>query len=391
MHEFRLPDIGEGISEAELLEWLVNIGDEVSEGDDIAMISTDKVNVDIPSPRNGIVASLPWEPGDIISVGDVFMVIDDGSDATSSNDNPPPDTDSAADRPASESSTPARKVKAGPAVRRYAHDKGVDIAAVTPSGKGGQVTRGDIDAFLAGTDQVENADGPARMKLVAARLFTARRLAESAHTLATTTTSFEVPAKALREVSNELSKEGEQRSIKVTPLAVIAKCTAHALADHPNFNATIDEDDNALLVHRSVNLGIAVDTRDAGLMVPVVRDIDRKDIFSIASDIAKISAKARSGQASVEDMQGSSFTVSSTGGLEKAAILGTTPVVNIPNVATLWVSRIMRRPVVAEDEIIVGELMYGTLAYDHRYLHGADGIAFINRLVEVLAEPSQAL
>jgi len=385
MYEFKLPDIGEGLSEAELLEWTVKVGDRVTEGDEVAMISTDKVNVDLTSPATGVVTGLFGEPGDVINVGTLIMRIDDGS-ATS--------TETRADEaagleknsgvPADVNGTKAAQapgpVKAAPVVRRYAAEQGVEIALITGSGPGGQVLRGDIDAFLAASqDAAEDSAGIQRMTLSGPRLAAAQRLAQADSTQVTTTISFEVRADALLENLQKLSGDAAEKVVRLTPTALVAKCLARVLGEHPHFNATIAENNNELLLHEGVNLGLAVDTAE-GLMVPVIRGLESMSVLEIAIEIDRLAGLARSGALELGDVRDSTFTLSSTGGLESVTITATTPIINYPNVATLWVSRISERPRVVDGKLGAGPMMACSLSFDHRFLHGADGMAFINDL-----------
>ena len=396
MYEFRLPDVGEGLHEAELLEWDVNIGDSVAEGDAVAQVSTDKVNVELPAPCGGVVAELPWSPGDVIQVGEILMCIDDGKGEQSATVD---EKAAAAKMQAAPALVQAqrKKVKAGPTVRRYAAQKKVDLTLVEPGGAGGQIVQQDIDNYLAQStvsapvpQATDDSEGVTRIKLSGPRLVAARKLEESSRTLATTTLSFDVVADALMEEYLKFRNKAEQKSVKLTPLAVIAKCVCYALQKHPNFNATVVEKERALDVHEAIHLGAAVDTSD-GLVVPVIRDAGSKSVIQIGKDIATLAERARSGSLKVADFRGSTFTVSSTGGLERTAMTGTTPVINLPNVATLWVSRIMDRPRVVEGTLSAGPMMACSLSLDHRFLHGADGTAFINTLDEAFRDPAQGL
>lgn len=396
MHEFKLPDVGEGLHEAELLEWDVSVGDIIADGDAVAQVSTDKVNVELTAPCGGVVAELSWSPGDVIQVGEILMCIDDGKGEQSAT---VAENAAAAETQATPAAAQAqrKKVKAGPTVRRYAAQKEVDLTLVEPSGAGGQIVQQDIDDYLAQSpvsrpvaEPAVDADGVTRMKLSGPRLVAARKLEESSRTLATTTLSFDVVADALMVEFLKARKEAQQNSVKLTPLAVIAKCVCRALQQHPNLNATIVEAERALDVHEAIHLGAAVDTSD-GLVVPVIRDVGNKSVIEIARDLATIAERARSGSLAVADFRGSTFTVSSTGGLERATMTGTTPVINLPNVATLWVSRIMDRPRVIDGTLSAGPMMACSLSFDHRFLHGADGTAFINTLDKAFRDPTQGL
>lgn len=377
IYEFKLPDIGEGLSEAELLAWLVEVGDSISEGDDIASISTDKVNVDLPSPRSGVVVELPWSVGDIIPVGDVFMRIEDSRETTQGTG-----ASESGITPATMTPEPVREqqqnVRAAPALRRYAKEQGVDLTLVTPTGPNGQLLRADVDTFLQ-----RSAGGVERFRLSGARLAASKRLAESSHTLATVTQTFEVFADGIVAAVSRLAGECGDDDPKITPLPVIAKCVADVLARHGKFNATIDESGDGLLLHRQVNLGFAVDT-EVGLMVAVVRDVNSKDTAALAVEILEVAERARADALTLEDVRGATFTISSTGGLERATMVATTPIINLPNIATLWVSRITDRPRVVSGALEAGPVMACTLSFDHRYIDGAEGTAFINDLDDAL-------
>jgi len=381
IHEFKLPDIGEGLSEAELLAWLVEVGDSISEGDDVATISTDKVNVDLPSPRSGVVEELPWNVGDIIPVGDVFMRIEDSKEVVQESGAPEAGAASTSATSAPVSAREQQKnVRAAPALRRYAKEQDVDLTLVTPTGPNGQLLRADVDAFLlqqAGDSDVE------RFRLSGARLAASKRLAESSRTLATATQTFEILADGIVAAVSRLANECGDGGPKITPLPVIAKCVADVLASHGKFNATIDESGDGLLLHQQVNLGFAVDT-EAGLMVPIVRDVNSKDTATLAAEILEVAARARADTLKLEDVRGATFTISSTGGLERATMIATTPVINLPNIATLWVSRITDRPRVVSGKLEAGPTMACTLSFDHRFIDGAEGTAFINDLDDAL-------
>jgi len=391
MYEFKLPDIGEGLSEAELLEWIVRVGDRVREGDDVAMISTDKVNVDLTSPATGVVSELFGEPGDVINVGALIMRIDDGG-ASQAGSRPVSVSEVAreitAGAEAGSGAGPAgAPVRAAPIVRRYAAEKEVDITLVAGTGPGGQVLRGDIDAFVPAAQGVPDEPAPGRrLKLSGPRLAAAQRLAHAHQTQVTTTVSFEVRADALLARLEQLSAGAEDDSIRLTPTALIAQCLVAALGKHPHFNAIIREDDQELLMPESVNLGLAVDTEE-GLIVPVIRGLDQMSAFEIAAEIDRMAGLTRNGVLALDDVKDSSFTLSSTGSLERATITATTPIINYPNVATLWVSRINDRPRVVDGALDAGPMMACSLSFDHRYLHGADAMAFINDLSKNLENP----
>jgi pyruvate/2-oxoglutarate dehydrogenase complex dihydrolipoamide acyltransferase (E2) component len=386
MFEFRLPDIGEGLSEAELLVWTVKVGERVAEGDELAQISTDKVNVDLPSPTSGLITELCCDPGDVVAVGSVIVRIDDGREAKPETvGSGPAESQQQFPNRNDSASAGAGSVKAAPLVRRYAAEHDVDLRHLAGSGPGGQIMRQDIDDYLRSVTPGEDPQAQeVRLKLSGPRLAAARRLARASNTLATTTLTFEVMADAILGRCERVSSN----SGKTTPLTVIAACLARALQICPKFNATINDEENELILNESINLGLAVDTDD-GLLVPVLKGLDGLDESQIAEGIADLAQRARSGALQLAEMQGSTFTLSSTGGLEQTTLTGTTPIINLPNVATLWISRINQRARVIDGELGVGPVLACSLSFDHRYLNGADGIEFINELGRQLDHPDK--
>ncbi len=374
MFAFKLPDVGEGISEAELLEWRVAVGDQVAEGDDIAVINTDKITVELPSPRAGTIRARYGEVGEIIAVGTVVVEIDDGSEETAA-------APVAAKSPAAPAAKPG-KVVAAPATRRRARELGVDLARLTGSGEGGAIRIEDVEAAAAGG----GSDDSRRIPLSGARATAARHLAQSVHTLATSTTSFEARGDGILKCLEAARPAAEQQGLKISPVAVVAKCLAAVLSRHERFNATIDESRNELIVHQTVELGLAVAAPE-GLIVPVLRDTANLALLDIAADIAELSLRAREGRLTLADIKGASFTLSSTGGLEEATIISTRPIINPPQSAVLWVSRINQRPRVTAGRLESGPLLAASLSFDHRYIDGAEATAFINDLVAQLEAP----
>ncbi len=401
MYEFKLPDIGEGITEAQLMDWSVALGDRVEEGTEIATISTDKVDVELPSPRAGTIVELRWRPGDTIAVGEVLVRIDDGVEeaveaAVEAAGAAAPAARKVAAREAAIGAPATARVVAAPSVRRLAKERGVELGTLAGSGGDGRILMRDVEAAIAagegtGAEQARPGELAARRQaLPPARAVAAERLAYSVHTLATSTMSFEAAADGLRALTEKLAADAERRGVKLTPLALLAKCTAAALAEHPRFNATIDEESGELLLHAGVDLGIAV-AAPAGLVVPVVRGVERRSLFEVALAVADVAERARKGRLEVADVRGGTFTLSSTGGLERAAILSTRPIVNPPQTAILWVSRIAERPRVKDGKLGAGPMLSCSLSFDHRYIDGAEATLFINDLAALIEDPDRAL
>ena len=388
MFEFKLPDVGEGIHEAELLEWRVAPGDRVKEGDEIAVINTDKITVELPSPRTGVITAIHGDVGDVIEVGTVLVEIASEDSAQGTMDAPATATALAPpQKPAGRTSARAAKdiVVAAPAVRRLAKERGVDLTALLGSGQDGRILPADVEAaastMTAEAPAAEASSMPRRLPLTGARAVAARQLTASLNTAATTTTSFEAMGDGLAQA---MAQHG------ISPLPLIAKCLCAALCRHTRFNPTIDQADGALLPHDGVDLGIAMAAKD-GLVVPVFRGLDKSSPEAAATAIDAMAARARAGDLQTNDLQGGSFTLSSTGGLEQATIISTRPIINPPQTAILWVSRIVARPRIRAGVLEAGPMLALSLSFDHRYIDGAEATYFINDLVAFLEAPETAL
>lgn len=429
--DFKLPDIGEGIHEAELLEWHVRPGDHVKEGQDIAVMNTDKVAVDLPSPRSGTVLSLHGEVGDVLTVGTVIMVLEmqDAAAARAPSESAAAVAASATAQAIAQAQSAAAAepvvagqstaialeraaevpFAAGPSVRRLARELGVDLNATAGSGPNGRILRADVEAAAARAGAAPAsvqppASAPAaaqgsgktggrtvrRERLAGARLTAARNLHASVQRSVTTTTTFEVPGDGLRRLLAELQPEAQARGLKLSPLHLLAKCAAAALVRHERFNATIDEDRQELLFRETADLAIAVAAGDK-LVVPVVYAVDQRLLFDLVATMDDYARRARAGKLQVAELSGGSFTVSSTGGLERATMLSARPIINPPQTAILWASRIVDRPRVIDGQLGAGPMMTCSLSFDHRFIDGAEAVRFINDLADYLEHPERAL
>jgi pyruvate/2-oxoglutarate dehydrogenase complex dihydrolipoamide acyltransferase (E2) component len=382
MYEFRLPDTGEGIAEAEVIEWRVHIGDSVKEGDVVAIVSTDKVNVDLTSPRSGTVVEICAKAGEIAPVGKIILRIDDGSSSPTSPTPVAAQSRSVGQSQASAPTEGAVRARAAPAVRRYAAAQGVDLDLILGSGSEGLILREDVDAFNWETQRKPHIDStisPVRERLSGARLKAAQTLSRAAHTMAISTISVELVADALLE-SRAPSDAIENSPQPLKPFALIVQCVVRTLLKHPRCNARIAEEDNELVIDPHVNLGIAIAT-GAGLVVPVIANAERMSAQELDTSIADLARRARAGQLDVNrDMRPSTFVVSNTGGLEQLRVISTTPLVYYPTVAMLWLSRITQRPWVKSGSIVVANVLSCTMAFDHRYLNGSDVLGLLNDL-----------
>ena len=434
--EFKLPDIGEGVTEGEIVQWLVKEGDVVKEDQPMVEVMTDKATVTIAAPRAGRIAELRGKPGQVIQVHAVLVVFeldagapahanghangakkDEGPAATAVGDireslpgmgGPKP----AAPPPAAAPSGGGLatyfndKPLATPATRKAARDLGVDLKQVKPSGPQGRVTKDDVVAHsrggsapaspapapLAAREPVatERAAGDERVPFVGMRRKIAAKMQQSKNTAAHFTFVEECDATelmALRQrLKHQLSSMGaEAQGVKLTFLPFIVKAVVHALKRRPILNSTLDETTNELVYRKSYNVGIAAST-DAGLMVPVLKDADKRNLLDIAREIDRLGTDAKAGKSKSQDLQGSTFTITSLGA---EGGLFATPIINFPEVGILGVHRIKERPVVKNGQIAIGHVMLLSLSFDHRIVDGHVGAAFAYDIIASLENPER--
>jgi len=462
MYEFKLPDLGEGVHEGELLKWYVKEGDVIGEDDPLVDVETDKAAVTIPSPRSGKVVTLNGNVGDTLHVGTVVVVIDDGAAAEApaaaepaaesaatpvpapaapedSNGGPgaaapvpsvpmaPPSRSPARAAPTAPTATPARRggpVPAAPATRRLAREMGVDLGLVPGTGPGGRVTREDVKAFAAGgaagvTAYAEAAEEAVPLKMPAEggapiplldleplpdfsefgpvekeplrsiRRKVARKMVTSmvlvphvAHMDEADVTELEAARKREKE-----RQAAEGRDSRLTMLAFVMKAVTVCLKQRPQFNASLDPFRGELIYKKFYNLGFAADT-DRGLVVPVLKGVDSKNLIEISEGVAALAQRAREGTIGVEDFRGGTFTVTNVGSLGGTGLI---PTINYPEVAILGMGKMQDRPVVRDGQIVVRKMLPLTLAFDHRMADGADAARFMNDLVESLSNPMALL
>lgn len=352
-YEFKLPDLGEGLTEGEIARWLVAEGDEIAEDDPLVEVQTDKTTVEIPSPAAGKVARILVAEGEVVAVGTVLVVI--GDDAPVSESSSVPET---AERPqVSETraaqAPPGARVRATPLVRKIAQELGVDLAAVTGTGPNGQITEADVRGVGGQTLNTpqEGRREPLRgvRRLIAEHMATAHR---------------EIPPVTWVE---ECDFSGVDLKLLIP---TVLKAVAAELPAFPELNARLEGDEIVYLDH--YDIGVAVQT-DQGLVVPVVRGCDSRSIDELAADLAGLADQARAGTLAPEDLRGGTFTVTSAG---KLAGLFQTPIINHPQVAILSIGRIAERPVVRDGQLAVGTTGTVGVTMDHRVVDGARAAAF---------------
>lgn len=415
MYEFRFPDIGEGIAEGTLLKWLVEEGDTIKEGDFVAEVETDKVTTEIPSPKTGKVLELKFEEGEDINVGDVFIIISDSSEGSKEVEKESSEEETAGvvgeilasseEIPAStegliskEKPQKKRKVLATPVARKLAKDLDVDINMVEGTGPNGRVMKDDIRRYKESleTKKVEEMKLPEidveeekieRIPLTRIRKTIAERMSQSRFTIPHTTAMEEINISNLYEFRNKYKNIVEDEDIKITYLPFIIKAVILALKEYPEFNSSLDEEKEELILKHFYNIGIATDT-DRGLMVPVLRDADKKSIVEIAREIEDLSTRAKNNEVSIEELRGGTFSITNYGSI--GGLFGI-PIINYPESAILGIGRIVEKPVVKDGEIVIEKVLPLSLSYDHRIIDGASGARFLAILSEALKEPEVLL
>jgi len=404
MVELRLPDIGEGIAEGEILKWLVKVGERVKEEQPLVEVMTDKVNVQIPSPWTGTVTQILAREGESVKVGQVILVIDAGSAEQPAGSKPAETKASPAAAVNQQLRTPpqpgaatAEGVLATPATRKLAREMGVDVTKLRGSGSMGRITEDDVRkaagqgrmaAGQAATGVPPTArPNEERVPVRGLRKIVGERMVKSIHTTAQVTHVDEADMTELVLLREAFKGSAEKRGVKLTFLPLMIKAVIPALKEFPYVNASLDDQTNEIVLKKSYNIGIATDTED-GLVVPVVKDADKKDVFEIAAEIQQLAAKARSGQLTLDDVHGSTFTITNQGSVGG---LFATPIINYPEAAILGTHKISKRPLVRDGKIEVRDVMYLSLSFDHRILDGAYAARFVNKVIGVIQDPKLLL
>ena len=398
---FKLPDIGEGVVEGEVGQWHVSVGDSVSEDDPIVDVMTDKATVTIPSPVSGVISSLSGDVGDMIAVGSSLMEIDSEGEggapaAEDTEEQEPvsdPDPPKAPEPAPSEIQTQTGRVLASPAVRKRARENDVDLSNVRGSGPAGRIRHADLDAFIAAGGAVSGAPPMAYslkrtevtpVKVVGLRRKISEQMSLSKSRIPHFSYFEEVDITELENLRQILNSTRDETQPKLTYLPFIMLALAKIMPDHPECNAHFDDEAGVVNRNAAVNLGIATQT-DRGLYVPVVKHVESMDIWKTASEMQRVSGSARDGSASLDELTGSTFTITSLG---REGGLGATPIINHPEVAILGVHKAREMPVARNGAIVIRRIMNLSSAFDHRVVDGADGASLIQHLKRMLENPA---
>jgi pyruvate dehydrogenase E2 component (dihydrolipoamide acetyltransferase) len=462
--EFKLPDIGEGVTEGEVVSWLVKPGDVVKEDQPMVEVMTDKATVTIGAPRAGTIVETAGKVGDVVKVHSTLVVFELGggaasaSPAKSEGNGHAPGTNGTANANAKKDDGPAatavgdikehlpgmggasgassgggagavqgftnEKPLATPATRRLAREMNIDLTRVPPTGPQGRTTKGDVQLFATaapaaqastasaapgsralgapafaapvthGREPVKihvpsgQAGGAAleeRVPFAGMRRKIAAKMQQSKQTAAHFTFVEECDVSALKALRARMKPAAETHGVKLSFLPFLVKACVAALKKHPILNSALDESTNELVYRKYYNIGIAAST-DAGLIVPVIKDCDRKSLLEIARDIERVATDAKNGKSKLEDLSGSTFTITSLG---SQGGLFATPIINFPEVAILGVHQIKQKPVVKDGQIVIGEVMLLSLSFDHRIVDGHVGAAFAYEVIGYLENPDR--
>lgn len=413
---FNFPDVGEGIHEGRVVEWLVAEGDEIAEDQPLVKVETDKAVVELPSPYGGTVLRLHVAADSEIHVGDPLVTV--GAAGESAGEGPPaaaedvtleagdagapPTTTAAAPAAGPDAGTAARRPLATPKTRRLARELGVDLAGVEGTGSGGRITDEDVRAAAerpaapapaAGAAKPAAAAPPPRPRAAGSvervpishlRKVIAGAMRSSKHHSAHVTHVDEADVTELMAAYRGVKAAVEADGGKFTVLPFFVKALVANLKRYPMFNASVDEQAGEILLKHYYNIGIAVDT-EQGLIVPVLKDADQKDMVTLAAEIADLAQRARERRLSLDELQGGTCTITNIGPLGGVFA---TPIINQPELAIVGLHKIQDRPAVVNGEIAIRKMMYLSVSFDHRWIDGADGARFMTDLVRLVENPS---
>ncbi|MGY0692241.1 dihydrolipoamide acetyltransferase family protein [Virgibacillus sp. FSP13] len=421
-YEFKLPDIGEGIHEGEIAKWFFKAGDEVKEDDVLCEVQNDKAVVEIPSPVDGTVKEVNVDEGSVAVVGDTIITIDaegyeddeSGSEETDNKEEPAKEKEepkkevkqeTKQTQAGDDSQDDSKRVIAMPSVRKYARENDVNIQKVTGSGKNGRVLKEDIDSFLNGdqpsaqgtTEKADKTETQSqkeqtapkgeypetREKMSGIRKSIAKAMVNSKTKAPHVTLMDDIDVTELVAHRKKFKAVAAEQDIKLTYLPYVAKAFVSALKKYPIINAAVNDDTDEIIYKHYYNVGIAADT-DKGLLVPVVKDADRKSIFTISQEINELADKARSGKLTPDEMKGASSTITNIG---SAGGQWFTPVLNYPEAAILGIGRIAEKPVVRDGEVVVAPVLALSLSFDHRIVDGATAQLALNQIKRLLNDP----
>lgn len=403
-YTFKLPDLGEGTVESEIVEWRVQPGDTVSAEQPLVDMMTDKATVEITSPVSGRVLSLAGKPGDMVAVGSDLIVFDTGNGTAPAASVPAPEATLSAVAAAGKTKAaqpPKERPQTSPAVRKRAREAGVDLGQVAGTGPDGRISNEDLDRHIAGKDTTAGktpataharaedkpvpSSGKQEIQVIGLRRKIAEKMAESKRHIPHFGYVEECDVTELDALREHLNETRKPDQAKLSYLPFIMKALVRVLRDFPQCNAHFDDGKNIITRHEGVHLGIAAQT-GSGLMVPVVKHAESLDLRQLAAEMQRVTEAARKGKATVQELTGSTITITSLGALGGIV---TTPIINYPEVAIIGVNKVQKRPVYDDDGMLVPRLMMNlSSSFDHRVVDGYDAALMIQALKSLLEHPA---
>jgi pyruvate dehydrogenase E2 component (dihydrolipoamide acetyltransferase) len=390
LKQIKLPDIGEGLSEGEIVEWLVKEGDFVKQFQPVVRVLTAKATVEIPSPFEGRIVRLLAKPGDVVKVGAPIAEVEvsEAGEGVAGA----PKAVGVEEVEVKERGVAGAPIRAPPRVRKLARELGVDLSKVKGTGPGGVITEADVLRYVEESKRAaEVAEKPALVEGVVERIplrgvkrIMASKMVESKSRIPHAYIVEEVDVTELIKLRDALRQDAESKGVKLTLLPFIVKAVVKALKEYPLLNATLDYEKGEIVVKKNYNIGIAVDTPQ-GLVVPVIKDADRKGLYQIAREIASLAEKAREGKLSLEDVTGGTFSITNIGSI--GTVFGMA-VINYPEAAILGVHRVMEVPRYVDGELKPRKVVYLSLSFDHRFIEGAYAARFLLSVKRYLENPA---
>ena len=429
--EFKLPDLGEGIAEGEIVTWLVKVGDVVKEDQPLFEVMTDKATVEIPSPRAGVISKILAKEGEVVLVESVVLVIDEeGTKAIDTKQetvkakdnqteakvdfvlvNDLQDSFNQSSNTNLDSANDNIKSLATPATRKFARDQGININKIKGTGRNGKVTKDDISNHLNSDNQKQLKVSSAKDLIVASpvsshdsgsysyseagrydeervpfrglRKKISENLLKSVHNAPHFMIADEVDMTELVHFRKDCKDMADKKGVKLTYLPFIIKAVVSALKDFPTLNSSLDEEKSELVIKKYYNIGVAVATSQ-GLIVPVMKNADKKSIFESAKELERLANQTREGKVAVDDLKGGTFTVTNIGSIGG---MFASPIINYPEVAILAINKIVEKPVIRDGQFVARHIMYLSMSCDHRVVDGAVAALFLNKLIELLQNP----
>jgi len=412
MYKFKFADIGEGIHEGKILEYNFKVGDMIKEGETLVVIETDKVNAEIPIPVDGKIIELGPKEGEVVHVGDILAVIDDGTtDNKISQETPDEENENdeagvvgklevseeiiASTTSDEENLGKNERVLATPVARKLANDLNVDINKIKGTGEHGRVLRTDIENFNNNgsistvsskkieTPKIQTLESDRREKISTLRRSVVKAMTLSKQIIPHTTLIDELDVTELVKFRENYKERAKTEGVKLTYMAFIIKALVTTINDFPVFNSSFDHENEEIIYRANINVGIAVDTPD-GLIVPNIKNADKLSLFEIAQEVDRLATLAKERKIQLNDLQNGTITITNFGAFD--AISGTL-VIKYPEVAILGIGKISKKPIVINNEIVIGDIIPLSLTFDHRIIDGADGGRFMMTFKKYLKDP----